>query len=123
MKATQFRGKTLGDRKYTGGTTGEALTGFGQEFVETGKLRGYGYVCGGKTGKFGKAVGGGAYELLRKSLRDGDLDGIVAAAKRLPTVSVRIDLNTSHPNNGGFQVSRKGCSLFHAQVYDNTAAA
>jgi len=103
------------DRHYSTGETHKGnLTGFGEQFIKTGVLQGYGYVKGGATGRFGKKASGGAYETLRAALASGDLNEIVKAAQKLPTVIVRID--TSRPGNAnyGFKVSRKGCVLFEA---------
>lgn len=100
--------------RYSTGEVHDCLTGFGKQFVETGFLRGYGYVDGGKTGFFGKKAAGGAYVKLREALRRKDLFAIVEAAKKLPTVSVRIDITRPGNANYGFKVSRQGCLLFVA---------
>ena len=118
MENQIFRGKKIGNPQYSDGTTGDALTGFGKTFVKSGELHGYGYVKAGTTGRFGKKVSGGAYENLRKALENSDIEGMILASKRLPTVTVTIDLLISHPNRGGIRVSRKGCLLFEAQVFN-----
>ena len=100
---------------YSIGIVYPSLTGFGATFVDTGLLRGYGYVRGGATGHFGPRAKGAGYATLRAALAGGNLYEIAAAAKRLP--SVRLTVTNSYagnPNMGGFCVSRKGCLLFVA---------
>ncbi len=100
--------------KYSGGQVHDCLTPFGEKFVKDGFLQGYGYIDGGKTGHFGRKAKGPSYEVLREALKTGDLNKIAAAAKKLPSVSLRIDTSRPGNPNYGFTLSRQGCVLYKA---------
>ena len=81
--------------------------GFAERFVETGYLRGYGYVRGGVNGYISPRVKlTTRWENFRSALASLIVKDIVAAAKRLPSLSV------NRARNGCISgYSYKGCSL------------
>lgn len=95
------------------------LTGFGSRFVETGILRGYGYVYRGTTGYTTPAVKlSPKWEAFRAALASQDSAAILQAAKPLPSVST--GLRWSY--GGGekvLSVSYKGALLFTARRIEN----
>lgn len=88
------------------------LTGFGQRFVETGKLRGYGYRKGGITGYTTPLVKlTTKWESFRQALATGSIESILQAAKSLPSLTVSLPGRVDQ-----LRISYKGSTLFTARV-------
>ena len=94
-----------------------SLTGFGQKFIETGVLRGYGYVRGGVTGYTSPKVKmTDTWMRLKDAMADLDANAVIEIAAKLPSLSVTIQ---PHPRAGhrDLRVSYKGAMLLQADKF------